>query len=354
VSRHGALRLAGTAARLAASRWGGARPPLVAASIYPTFRCNLRCVYCSSPYRKVPELGTDDWRRILDEVAALGGLRVAILGGEPLLRPDVGALVDHAKAAGLAVTLTTNGALVPRKIDELGGLDTMVVSLDGVGDANDAQRGEGVFEQADAAIDCARGSGIPVKVNVVLTERSGDALEELLDYLERRDLQATVNLVRSGDDRLWHRAASVQPPDERCAELLDRLADLAESKGSRILFSPASYRFAARWGEFRRDRIERGDVSADDRRLREAPPCSAGRSMVVIQPDGSVAPCSLTSGAIRGGNAAHEGLARALEPLRSHGCLACFTPCLVEQNSVLAGRANVVGRFWSDHLRRFA
>lgn len=353
MSRHGALRLVGTAARLAASRWGGARPPLVAASLYLTFRCNLRCVYCSSPYRTVDELATADWRRILDEVAALGGLRVTILGGEPLLRRDVGALVDHAKALGLAVTLTTNGTLVPRRIGELGGLDTLVVSVDGVGEANDALRGEGVFEQADAAIDAAREAGIPVKVNAVLTERSGEALDGLLHYLERRDLVATVNLVRSGDAGLWHLASTVQPDDARCARLLERLAELAAA-GSRLLFSPASYRYAARWGDYRRDRIERGDVPDDDPRLREAPPCAAGRSMVAIQPDGEVAPCALTSGAIRGGNAVRDGLRRAMEPLARHDCLACFTPCLVEQNSLLAGRAGVVGRFVGGHMRRFA
>jgi hypothetical protein len=90
-----------------------------------------------SPYRNV------EWRSVIDQLAQLGCRRVGILGGEPLLRSDVGALFDHVRARGMACVLTSNGLMVPRRIEKLRGLNTLVLSLDAPGPADDAQRGAG-------------------------------------------------------------------------------------------------------------------------------------------------------------------------------------------------------------------
>ena len=46
--------------RMAVSRLR-ATPLLVLACLYPTHRCNLRCLYCSSPYLDTPELTLNQW-----------------------------------------------------------------------------------------------------------------------------------------------------------------------------------------------------------------------------------------------------------------------------------------------------
>ena len=90
-------------------------PLLLAATIAQTHRCNLHCVYCSSPLLGTPELEPAVWHGIVDELAQLGCRRVAILGGEPLLRPDVFDLIAHVRTQGMACILTSNGLLVPRE-----------------------------------------------------------------------------------------------------------------------------------------------------------------------------------------------------------------------------------------------
>ena len=65
-----------------------------------TFRCPLKCPYCSNPLhmaRYSDELATEDWLRTLRQAAELGVIQVHFSGGEPLLRKDLGELVREAR-----------------------------------------------------------------------------------------------------------------------------------------------------------------------------------------------------------------------------------------------------------------
>jgi MoaA/NifB/PqqE/SkfB family radical SAM enzyme len=350
--RQRALGGARLGARVLAERAGGP-PALLLANLYPTHHCNLRCTYCASPYRRTPELDTASWLRIVDELAALGCRRVLWLGGEPLLRSDLGALVARVRERGMACLLTSNGVLVPERIDALRGLDTLVLSLDAPGPANDAVRGEGVFEAVVRAIGAARAAGIPVKLKEVLSRDTAAELDALLAFAERHDLGLTVSVMRSGAPDLWHRAESIKAPDAAIAELLARLAELARGN-PRLLFSPATYEYGASWGEYARERIEAREAVPDDPRLRDGPTCRAGASYLSIGPDGSSFPCVSTFGRIRGANAAREGVAAAWRSLQGHPCIACWTPCLVEQNALFSLRPRTLLHFARRHLLRFA
>ena len=76
-----------------------------------THRCPLRCPYCSNGLQltgKSSELSTAEWSRTLREAAAMGVLHVFFSGGEPLLRADLGELVQVARQAGLYSNLITS------------------------------------------------------------------------------------------------------------------------------------------------------------------------------------------------------------------------------------------------------
>src|SRR5687767_11484869 len=77
-----------------------------------TYRCPLRCSYCSNPvdcgsegYRA--ELNTEEWARVFREASALGVLQLGLTGGEPLARADLPELVAAASSSGLYTTLVT-------------------------------------------------------------------------------------------------------------------------------------------------------------------------------------------------------------------------------------------------------
>src|SRR4051812_8469696 len=82
-----------------------------------TYRCPLRCAYCSNPVelaRQERELSTDEWRRVFREAEALGVVQLNLTGGEPLLRDDLEALVAEARACQLYTNLITSGLPLER------------------------------------------------------------------------------------------------------------------------------------------------------------------------------------------------------------------------------------------------
>ncbi|HVZ87699.1 MAG TPA: pyrroloquinoline quinone biosynthesis protein PqqE [Polyangia bacterium] len=152
---------------------GAPRPYALVAEL--THRCPLSCAYCSNPLVLAGaevELGTADWARVFAEAAALGVLQVNLTGGEPLVRPDLEALVAAARARDLYTNLITSG--IPADADRLArlaaaGLDSLQLSiqdLDPHGAAWIAGRDDLDAKLATAA--GARALKLPLTLNVVL------------------------------------------------------------------------------------------------------------------------------------------------------------------------------------------
>ncbi|MSP36998.1 MAG: 7-carboxy-7-deazaguanine synthase QueE [Deltaproteobacteria bacterium] len=77
-----------------------------------TSGCNLRCVWCDTPYSSwQPEGKSWSVKKLLDEVVKYPARHVVVTGGEPLLAPEVGTLTEQLKAAGLHITIETAATL---------------------------------------------------------------------------------------------------------------------------------------------------------------------------------------------------------------------------------------------------
>jgi cyclic pyranopterin phosphate synthase len=158
-----------------------------------TDRCNLRCIYCMPPdgVEHQPHdaiLRFEEARRLCRVMAGLGIRRIKITGGEPLVRRGVVPFIRALTAIpGIEqVTLTTNGILLDRYLDELAEAKVagINVSLDSLNPETFRRitrpgPGSGVLS-AGAGSACpaspagivktmerARSLGIPVKVNCV-------------------------------------------------------------------------------------------------------------------------------------------------------------------------------------------
>jgi len=100
-----------------------------------TYRCPLKCPYCSNPLqlaRYRDELDTNTWLRVLAEAAALGVVQVHFSGGEPLLRGDLCELIGEARRLELYSNLSTSAATADEPTLEAlrtAGLDALQVSL---------------------------------------------------------------------------------------------------------------------------------------------------------------------------------------------------------------------------------
>src|SRR6476619_5967909 len=70
--------------------------------------CNLRCVWCDTPYASwEPEGENLSVDEILSQVLAHRARHVVVTGGEPMIMPDVEDLCARLKAENLHLTLET-------------------------------------------------------------------------------------------------------------------------------------------------------------------------------------------------------------------------------------------------------
>ena len=103
--------------------------------LVPIRRCNIDCGYCNE-YDKVSKpVPAEAMLARIDKLADLGTSVVAFSGGEPMLHPDLDALIRRIRLHGMIAGLITNGYLLsPKRIQALNdaGLDYLQISIDNV------------------------------------------------------------------------------------------------------------------------------------------------------------------------------------------------------------------------------
>lgn len=152
-----------------------------------TYRCPLRCGYCSNPLQIDPvreELTTAEWVAVLDQARALGVLQVHFSGGEPVLRPDLPDLAAHARSLGMYTNLITSGVgLTPAR---LAGIDHAQLSVQHAdAPAADAIAGLRAHEKKIVAAGLIRAAGLPLTINVVLHAANVDRLADIAAFAAR-------------------------------------------------------------------------------------------------------------------------------------------------------------------------
>jgi MoaA/NifB/PqqE/SkfB family radical SAM enzyme len=107
----------------------------IMAHIIPIRRCNLSCTYCNEydDFSKPVPLDT-----MVHRIELLGKLRTGVItlsGGEPLLHPELDAIISSIRKNATLAGLITNGYLLTadriRKLNEAG-LDYLQISIDNV------------------------------------------------------------------------------------------------------------------------------------------------------------------------------------------------------------------------------
>lgn len=162
-----------------------------------TRRCNLRCKFCGQwgehgfmrSGGSVRELTTDEWLAVAEDICETAGeeVRFTIWGGEPLLSESLHPVLKRIRELGSTAGLVTNGVLLganARKFD--GEIDTLFLSIDGIGATHDRIRGvPGVYERAIAGAAALPPSIKVVAMTVICDDNIGE-IERLPDTLAAR------------------------------------------------------------------------------------------------------------------------------------------------------------------------
>jgi cyclic pyranopterin phosphate synthase len=179
---------------------------------------------------KAEILSYEEIAEIVQQLAPLGVTRLRITGGEPLIRPNLGALISQLRAIpGIQdIALSTNGVHLPKLAAPLhdAGLDRVNMSADSLRPdriAAISRRSIG-FEPVAAARAAEQAGLDPIKINVVVMRGIND--DEIHDFarltLENAWHVRFIELMPVGEmrDLTWEH---VVPSDE----ILDRLSSIA-------------------------------------------------------------------------------------------------------------------------------
>lgn len=197
-----------------------------------TQACDLVCKHCradAQPEPDVDELTTDEGKRLLDDIRAMGCPLVVLTGGDPAKRSDLVELVAYGTSIGLRVALTPSATplithdLLTRLRDA--GLARLAVSLDGADAAvHDGFRGvEGSFARTFEILRDAHALGLTTQVNTTVTDLAVGDLERIADLLTELGitLWGVFFLVPTG------RGEEMNVLDPAVAEsVLERLAEI--------------------------------------------------------------------------------------------------------------------------------
>jgi pyrroloquinoline quinone biosynthesis protein E len=202
-----------------------------------TYRCPLRCPYCSNPTDYLDnkdELTTEEWCRVFAEAEELGVMQLHLTGGEPLARKDLEVLVAHARAVGLYTNLVTSGIPLAReRLERLAeaGIDHVQVSIQSSrADLADEIAGYAGHAKKIEVMRSVKALGLPLTMNVVLHRANLGEIDELVALAEdvgadRLELANTqyLNWALSNRDVLLPTREQIEMASEKAAPHRDRL-----------------------------------------------------------------------------------------------------------------------------------
>ena len=260
--------------------------PLVA-YLLTDWKCNVDCHYCPSWDNRVPGMTEDMARRSIDWLETTTCRALAIMGGEPLVRPAlVHKVTDYATSKGFWVYLGTNARLLkPDLVDRLG--DAGIAVFNVAMDVLDPKPGlpkafNPVRSSFEYLLKKQYQYGYMVFFNICICRNNMDDVRRLTEIAHEYRISTDYHICESpmyAQQQFKHLADNetfIGPEDwPRVDELVDWL--IARNREGYSMVNSVQ-------------RLE--DMKAFLRGRVESWNCRAGRNSVVIRTDGTLAPCS--------------------------------------------------------------
>jgi len=277
-----------------------------------TRSCNLHCIYCHVDANQYPmknELTRGEKLELVQQVAEAGNNALMIAGGEPLTSPDLPDMIHEAHERGLYTVLITNGTLLSRENAislEAAGLDYVKVSIDSVSPKiHDALRGKGCWEKAVGGVENAAEAGINTGISITATQANFGEIPEIVQMAKELGCKRIIifNFVPSGRGG---NEIGLDLDGEKRRKMLHLI--MAETRSKILGESPLEISTTAPQAPLIADRILRefsfnqlargamnllpyGRIQAGAAFFSKG--CSAGITLLSVDPDGSVRPCDM-------------------------------------------------------------
>jgi MoaA/NifB/PqqE/SkfB family radical SAM enzyme len=205
------------------------RHPLLV-HIIPIRRCNLACTYCNEFDDFSNPVPLEEMFRRIDRLGAMGTSVITISGGEPLLHPDLDAIIARIRHNGILAGIITNGyLLVADRIQRLNraGLEYLQISIDNVQPDDVSKKSLKVLDKKLELL--AEHAEFAVNINSVLgsgVRNPEDALVVAHRALEL-GFTSTVGILHDGNGQL-------EPLGVREKEIFEEIMSLGKRSFTRV------------------------------------------------------------------------------------------------------------------------
>jgi MoaA/NifB/PqqE/SkfB family radical SAM enzyme len=173
--------------------------------IVPMRRCNLSCKYCNEFDDTSKPVALELMIERVDKLAALGTTLITISGGEPLLHPDLDAIISRVREHGILSGMITNGYLLTGdRIQRLNraGLEHLQISIDNVQPDDVSKKSLKVLDKKLQLL--AEHAEFHVNINSVLGSGVKNPQDALI--IARRAIElgftSTVGIIHDGSGQL--------------------------------------------------------------------------------------------------------------------------------------------------------
>lgn len=209
-----------------------------------THNCNLKCVHCFADADYCPqtplgylegELTTEQWFKVIDNLANTGVFDIFVSGGEPLIRKDILEILRYVKSKGMGFCLLTNMTLIDdaiaKQLKEAG-----CYKVEGNMDGYDARtydefRGvPGAFDATLKGIKACLDNGLSVRCNITTTKKNIYNLKKVVETTYNAGVRELVAVPLEAGGRAHDDWDNLSIPIEECDELEKFFREVMEWK----------------------------------------------------------------------------------------------------------------------------
>lgn len=249
-----------------------------------TNQCNMFCDHCyrDAGAKVSDELSTEEGKALLDEIKKAGFKIMIFSGGEPLLRPDIFDLAEHAVRLGLRTVFGTNGTLITsdtaRRLKETGVMG-MGISLDSLDSSKHdrLRKFPGAWEGAVQGMANCREAGLPFQIHTTVMDWNRQEILDITDFAVKHGAVAHHQffLIPTGRGKaIEDDALAVEEYETLLSQIMEKQKQVPiELKPT---CAPQFMRIAG----------------LDGMNLRFSRGCLAGTHYCIISPKGLVQPCA--------------------------------------------------------------
>ncbi len=277
-----------------------------------TYRCDNNCSYCKiGQLKKTKELSTKQVKSMINSLVNLGAEHITFIGGEPLIRDDMGELITYAKKKGLLTTMSSNGNLFEKKKNQLKDLDLLITCFNGPEKIHDSIRGERNYKKIMKILSLDIGK----LATTILTKQNVKYIDFIMNKAKKLGFYVNFQpvfrneLAKVENDEMEEIMLSRKEVRDVFQEIIRR-----KKNGEPISNSYPSLRNFAKYGKAKFNT------------------CYLGRLSIAIDPEGNVYRCYKYVNKDKKINGFKIGWKEAIKKLNLNNCKECYYGCHIEDN----------------------